>query len=162
MPDRAAAFGLFDRQVAVESERLPVQPGGHQRQQDRRRADQRNHFHAAQVRKRRQVRARVGYAGQARFRDHAGIRSGEHRGQQFGHRFRRRVFVQFGETQRVDRPLYAGAAQKAAGRTGVFDDEVFQAVDYGSIVLRQHIPYRRIADRGRQHVDFPLSHYSLV
>ena len=60
------ALGRRDRQVAVEREGLARASEGHQREQDRRGPDERDHANARAVRRRHDRRARIGDAGRAR------------------------------------------------------------------------------------------------
>ena len=77
----ARSSGL-DRQVAEKGEALAVHPGGHQREQHRRRPDQRNDAQAARVRRRHDRRAGIGDAGTAGIGKHADVLAAQRRCEQ--------------------------------------------------------------------------------
>ena len=139
-------------------ERLPVETRSHQREQDRRRADQRRYADSVPVGQRRQVGSRIGHARQARLRQYARIGAAEYGSQQFRYLFRRRVLVQLGYPQAVYRLADACPTQETAGRALVFDDEIVEPRHDGTVVFRQDVVDRPVADRGRQHVDRSVRH----
>ena len=156
--DRLSPLGVLDGQIAVECERLPVEARSHQREQDRRRADQRRYADSVPVGQRRQVGSRIGHARQTRLRQYARIGAAEYGSQQFRYLFRRRVLVQLGYPQAVYRLADACPTQETAGRAFVFDDEIVEPRHDGTVVFRQDVVDRPVADRGRQHVDRSVRH----
>jgi len=87
----------------VEGESLPAQARCHQRQQNRRWADQRHHRNVFTMRGHDQRRAGVGHGRTARFRQQADVVACLERRQQRRDGGGRGVFVEFFEMQRLQR-----------------------------------------------------------
>ncbi|ABA48265.1 hypothetical protein BURPS1710b_2913 [Burkholderia pseudomallei 1710b] len=118
------ARGGVDGQVAVEREALPVQPGGHQREQDRARPDERHDLYAALVRAPHEQRAGIGDGGAAGFRHEPRVGAREHRREQPVDLARGRLHVQLANLDFLDRPFGADFLQERAGRLRVLADVI--------------------------------------
>ena len=87
----------FDRQIAVEGEALAVQAGGHQREQQRGRADERNDAHAARVREPDERAPGIGDGRAPRFGQQAAVLARSERRDAARAARARRVFVERGD-----------------------------------------------------------------
>ena len=134
----------------MEGEALAAQARGHQRQQNRRRADQRDDRNAFAMRGQDQRRAGVGHGGAARFGQQADIVPGLERRQQRRDGGGRGVFVEFLDVQRLDRLRMAHRLEVRACGFGAFDDEVVEPARDREGVRRQ-AGVR--ADRPQRHRD---------
>ena len=153
--DRLHPFGRLDGQVAVEGERLPVEPRGHDGQDDGRRPDERHHADTVAVARLDDQCPGIGDARHARFRDNprrAALNERFH--QLFDLTPGDGMFVQLAELQRVDRPRDAGLRQEAPRRTGVLDDEVVERIHHGTVRRGQHVPRcRLVRNRTRDQIE---------
>ena len=145
--DGPYTFGRFDRQVSVEGEGLSVLAGSHQGQNDGGRAHQRNDFDFMLMGEGDQIGTRIGHSRNSGFGEYTGIRPVQDRDEQFGYLSWGRVFVQFGELQRIDRTLHTGSAQKAPGRPDILDNEVADPIHHIPVEHRKDIPHGPVADR---------------
>ena len=133
----------------MKSKLLPVQPRGHERQQQRRRPHQRHHAQALPVGLARQRRAGVGNAGAARLAQNAAIDAlFQQRRQGGAHLGIGAVFVDDHEADILNYAVRGHAFHEAAGRAGVLHQEVGEGRHGGHHLRRQHLR-GRVVGQGR-------------
>ena len=147
--DGALPFGRLDRQIAVKGERLPVEPRGHHRKDNRRGAHERHHADAAAVARLDHQRPGVGHARHTSLGNHAGRAPLLERPHQLldlaagG-----RMFVQFAELQLGDGAGDACLREEAPRRADVLDDEVVERIHHGPVGRGEHLPGCRFVRDG--------------
>ena len=147
----------FDREIARESEALPIEPGGHQGQHQRGGSDVRDDFHAPLVRQFHQPGAGIGHGGQAGFRHQGGVFRAEPQGVAFNGRGIR-VLVDLEQFQGIDAAFQARSRQEAPGRPQLFHEEKPDRLETFQHRGRKRITRFRGAEGCRDQMEFAGHH----